>query len=137
MRRGPDCSHTLKALLSPDIRRSGDKGHSKGSRTISWMEYRTLWGGVSVALILRFYPERVETKRGNGAQGTIRAIWSAERQSASKVSNIKVRLRWSCWQFAHCRFGATLTIHAAGRGNVSCAPQRPTSGRRYHPHRSY
>ena len=29
------------------------------------MEYRTLWGGVSVALILRFYPERVETKRGS------------------------------------------------------------------------
>jgi hypothetical protein len=36
------------------------------------MEYRTLWGGVSVALILRFYPERVETKRGNGAQGMVR-----------------------------------------------------------------
>src|SRR5258706_8457480 len=66
MRRGADCSHTLKALLSPDMRRSGGKGRSKGSRTISWMEYRTLWGGVSVALILRFYPERVETKRGNG-----------------------------------------------------------------------
>jgi hypothetical protein len=33
---------------------------------MSWMEYRTLWGGVSVALILRFYPERVETKRCNG-----------------------------------------------------------------------
>jgi hypothetical protein len=26
------------------------------------MEYRTLWGGVSVALILRFYSESVETK---------------------------------------------------------------------------
>jgi hypothetical protein len=32
------------------------------------MEYRTLWGGVSVGLILRFYPERVETKRGNGVE---------------------------------------------------------------------
>jgi hypothetical protein len=30
------------------------------------MEYRTLWGGVSVALILRFYPERVETKEAMG-----------------------------------------------------------------------
>src|SRR5207245_7864860 len=73
MRRGADCSHTLKALLSPDMRRSGGKGRSKGSRTISWMEYRTLWDGVSVAFILRFYPERVETKRGNGAQGMVRA----------------------------------------------------------------
>src|SRR5258705_6779525 len=63
MRRGPDCSHTLKALLSPDMRRSGGKGRSKGSRSISWMEYRTLWGGVSVALTLRLYPERVETKK--------------------------------------------------------------------------
>src|SRR5216684_2344149 len=77
MRQGADCSHTLKALLSPDMRRSGGKGRSKGSRTISWMEYRTLWGGVSVALILRFYPERVETKRGNGAQGMVRAICKA------------------------------------------------------------
>src|SRR6266436_1131782 len=79
MRRGADCSHTLKALLSPDMRRSGGKGRSKGSRTISWMEYRTLWGGVSVAPILRFYPERVETKRGNGAQDVVRAIRVAAR----------------------------------------------------------
>jgi len=28
------------------------------------MEYRTLWGGVSVTLTLRLYPERVETKKG-------------------------------------------------------------------------
>jgi hypothetical protein len=49
-------------------------GRSKGSRTMSWMEYRTLWGGVSVALILRFYSESVETKRGNGAQGMVRAV---------------------------------------------------------------
>src|SRR6266436_6426736 len=66
MRRGADCSHTLKALLSPDMRRSGGKGRSKGSRSISWMEYRTLWGGVSVALTLRLYPERVETKKAMG-----------------------------------------------------------------------
>src|SRR5262245_22835310 len=45
---------------------TGGKGRSKGSRTISWMKHRTLWDGVSVALILRFYPERVEAKRGNG-----------------------------------------------------------------------
>src|ERR1700693_739099 len=74
MRRGADCSHTLKALLSPDMRRSGGKGRSKGSRSVSWMEYRTLWGGVSVALILRLYPERVETKKRRGAQGMVRAI---------------------------------------------------------------
>src|SRR5262249_15077486 len=30
------------------------------------MECRTLWDGVSVALILRFYSDRVETKRCNG-----------------------------------------------------------------------
>jgi hypothetical protein len=37
---------------------------SKGSQTISWVEYRTPWDGVSVAPILRFCSERVETKRG-------------------------------------------------------------------------
>src|SRR4029453_1452884 len=74
MQRGLDCSHTLKALLSPDIRRSGGTGRSKGSRTISWMEDRTLWGGVSVALILRFYSERVETKRGNETQRMVGTI---------------------------------------------------------------
>jgi antibiotic biosynthesis monooxygenase (ABM) superfamily enzyme len=30
------------------------------------MEYRTLWGSVSVAVILRLYPERVETKDAMG-----------------------------------------------------------------------
>jgi len=80
VRRGPDCSHTLKALLSPDMRRSGGKGRSKGSRTISWMEYRTLWGGVSVALILRFYPERVETKRGKGALSMVMASAKQRRR---------------------------------------------------------
>jgi hypothetical protein len=40
------------------------QGTLEGVPDNSWMEYRTLWGGVSVALILRFYPERVETKRG-------------------------------------------------------------------------
>jgi hypothetical protein len=30
------------------------------------MEYRTLWNGVSVAVILRFYPKRVETKKNAG-----------------------------------------------------------------------
>jgi hypothetical protein len=33
---------------------------------MSWMEYRTLWDGVSVVLILRFYLERVETKEAMG-----------------------------------------------------------------------
>jgi hypothetical protein len=41
------------------------------------MDYRTLWDGVSVALILRFYPEGVDTKRGNGAQGMVSAICKA------------------------------------------------------------
>ena len=31
---------------------------------MSWMEYRTLWVGVSAAGILRLYPEGVETKNG-------------------------------------------------------------------------
>jgi hypothetical protein len=35
-------------------------------QAITPMEYRTLWGGVSVPLILRFYPERVETKKARG-----------------------------------------------------------------------
>jgi len=30
------------------------------------MEYQTLWSGVSVAVILRFYPKRVETKKNAG-----------------------------------------------------------------------
>src|SRR5260370_24607804 len=30
MRRGPNCSHTLKALLSPDMRRSGGHGTLEG-----------------------------------------------------------------------------------------------------------
>src|SRR5262249_25081075 len=34
MRRGLDCSHTWKALLSPDMRRSDGTGHSKGSRRL-------------------------------------------------------------------------------------------------------
>jgi hypothetical protein len=33
---------------------------------MSWMEYRTLWDGVSVALILRLYSERVEAKKAFG-----------------------------------------------------------------------
>src|SRR5215813_14671583 len=34
MRRGLDCSHTWKALLSPDMRRSDRAGRSKGSRRL-------------------------------------------------------------------------------------------------------
>ncbi len=56
------------------MRQSEGTGRSKGSRTISWMEYRTLWGGVSVVLIVRFFSESVETKRGNGAQDMVRAV---------------------------------------------------------------
>jgi hypothetical protein len=44
---------------------------SKGSQTISWVEYRTLWDGVSVPLILRFYSERVETKTGMGLKASL------------------------------------------------------------------
>ena len=36
---------------------------------MSWMEYRTLWTGVSATAILRLYPEEVETKtEANGAR---------------------------------------------------------------------
>ena len=45
-------SQPLKALLSRDMRRSEGTGRSKGSQTTSSMKCRTLWGGVSVALIL-------------------------------------------------------------------------------------
>jgi hypothetical protein len=38
------------------------------------MKYRTLWDRVSVTVILRLYPERVETKRNNGPRGTLRAF---------------------------------------------------------------
>src|SRR5262245_29106892 len=34
MRRGLDCSHTWKALLSPDMRRSDRTGRSKGSQRL-------------------------------------------------------------------------------------------------------
>ena len=37
---------------------------------MSWMEYRTLWVGVSAAGILRLYPEGVETKNG-GQWGSV------------------------------------------------------------------
>jgi hypothetical protein len=33
------------------------------------MEYRTLWGGVSVVLTLRLYPERVEIKKAGSRHG--------------------------------------------------------------------
>src|SRR5215469_6366779 len=42
------------------------------------MKYRTLWDGVSVALILRFYPERVEAKEAMAFQGMIRSSAPAE-----------------------------------------------------------
>jgi len=35
------------------------------------MEYRTLWGDVSVDLILRLYQERVEIKKRQWAQGIV------------------------------------------------------------------
>src|SRR5215813_14024960 len=40
------------------------------------MEYRTLWGSVPVAVILRLYSERVEAKRGNGVRA---ARWARQR----------------------------------------------------------
>jgi hypothetical protein len=50
------------------------------------MEYRTLWSGVSVVLILRFYPERVETKRCNGVEGMFGPLQSRlERNEGNRV----------------------------------------------------
>jgi hypothetical protein len=44
------------------------------------------WDGVSVALILRFYPEGVETKKGNGAQGMVGPLQSLrERHEGNRV----------------------------------------------------
>src|SRR5262249_24824121 len=56
-------SQPLKTLLSRDMRRSEGTGRSKGSRTISWMEYRTLWDGVSVALNFAILPRESRDKR--------------------------------------------------------------------------
>ena len=55
MRRGLDCSHTLKALLI--ARHASERGQGTlegGPRAISWMKYRTLWSGVSVAQFCDF-----------------------------------------------------------------------------------
>src|SRR5262245_13288254 len=63
----PDCllldSQPLKTLLSRDMRRSEGTGRSKGSRTISWMEYRTLWDSVSIALNFAILPRESRDKR--------------------------------------------------------------------------
>jgi hypothetical protein len=40
------------------------KGRSKGSRSVSWVEYRTLWDGVSVVLTLHLHPRESPDKRG-------------------------------------------------------------------------
>src|SRR5262249_5390171 len=53
-------SQPLKSILSRDMRRSEDTGRSKGSQDNKLDVVRK--GSVWVALILRFYPERVETK---------------------------------------------------------------------------
>src|SRR5215831_17939821 len=53
-------SQPLKAILSRDMHRSEDTGRSKGSQDNKLDVVPK--GSVSVALILRFYPERVETK---------------------------------------------------------------------------
>jgi hypothetical protein len=55
------------------MRRSGSTGPLEGVPD-NKMEYRTLWDGVSVALILRFYPERVEQKEAMG-QGIVGVPW--------------------------------------------------------------
>jgi hypothetical protein len=52
----------MKILLSRDMRRSEGTGRSKGSRTISWMEYRTLWDSVSIALNFAILPRESRDK---------------------------------------------------------------------------
>jgi len=62
------------------------------------MEYRTLWGGVSVALILRFYPERVETKEAmelwlGQVCGKDMKVWQLDQALASAYAMPLRRLR--------------------------------------------
>src|SRR5215469_5078363 len=56
------------------------------------MEYRTLWGSVPVAVILRLYSERVEAKRGNGVRA---ARWARQRTRASLAFHLLEALRAS------------------------------------------
>src|SRR5262249_197779 len=73
---GPDATRSrLQSHIedSPFARHASERRRRtlEGVATISSMEYRTLWDGVSVALILRLYSERVEAKKGNGTQGMV------------------------------------------------------------------
>ena len=63
---------------------------------MSWMKYRTLWGGVSVALIPRFYPSESRDKRGGGAQGS---ACSPIRGTFGLVSALYDRSGVRLWSF--------------------------------------
>jgi hypothetical protein len=83
-----DRSHTLKALLSSDTRRSEGMRRSKGSQTISWVEYRTLWDGVSVGWRLGRPNSAILPRASRGkkeAYGPCRALcWRARRPNISR-----------------------------------------------------
>ena len=49
------------------------KGRSKGSPVSSLMEYRTLWDGVSVALILHLHTSESPDKRGEASMSLSQA----------------------------------------------------------------
>ena len=70
------------------------------------MKYRTLWDGVSVALILRFYPERVEAKRGSGAHGILKNAGPACNFESCLHSN----LRYLKYKVAAPDHGSTIAL---------------------------
>src|SRR5262249_42516192 len=98
MRRGPNCSHTLKALLSPDSAGAEAGDARRGPRQyVGWSTERF---GVASRLLCDFTQrERVETKRGNGAQGMYGAqgsdlfpLWISERSRARNIGSPYRRL---------------------------------------------
>src|SRR5260221_292986 len=95
MRRGLDCSHTLKALLSPDMGRSEDTGRSKGSRRMSWVEvpdaYDGRLGRSTPAILAR---EGRDKKRQRGAHATHERRAHAAGCPCAPIGSIIGPSRW-------------------------------------------
>jgi hypothetical protein len=84
---------------------------------MSWMEYRTLWDGVSVALILRLYSERVEAKKSNGTQGMVgmsaKAAGQKRMREAAAVEYFRfASTAFGCPCLAALRFANVLVASA-------------------------
>src|SRR5215472_18900411 len=74
------------------MRRSGHMGRSKGSRTISWMEHRTLWDGVSVALNFAILPRESRDKRRQPSLLLLPWLLRLSRDSVQSHARIKAEL---------------------------------------------